>query len=353
MAGELVIGSDGLPKFSDGLTIQQQSSNDGGLSTSTPQLFDTVTYNNDYQQTPSGGFVQQQPQYYYQDGTSAASAAAAKAAADTAAFYGNQINQLNSQLPNLDQQQNIGLQNIGSSYNKTLNRLDEQKGLARRNYDMSTQRNTKNYVNTRGGIMDNVRSSANALQRLLGMAGSGNSSAAYDMAPYAAGRMGTKNLGQAQETFGNNAQSLDLSWGDTQRQYSNQFEDLNQQKYQQENSLKSSIASTRASLLEKIAAATGQQKLAGGASYAQAQASMDPYQQQVNSLLGQITQLGSQYANPIMRAGDVAFNAPTMSQYSLGNGRQAAQTGGAASEVDPTFLNILGGQRDEYGNLIG
>lgn len=276
---------------------------------------------------------------------------------NTAAFYDDQANQLGGQLPNLDRQQDVGLQNIINSYNLGANRLDEQKGVAQRNYDTSTQQNTRNYLNSRNGIMSNTRATANALQRLLGINGSGFSSAAQEQAPYAAGLQGSQNLSQAQNTFGNNAQSLDTNWQDTQRGYTNAFEDLGRQKYQQENSLRASIAQTRANLLDKISQAKVNAGLARGQSYGQAVSARAPYQQQVNDLLSQITGLGSQFANPVMRTQDVSFKAPDMGQYSLGNfsAPTTQLQGGAQSDLQPTFLGLLTGQqkqRDQYGNLI-
>lgn len=275
--------------------------------------------------------------------------------ANTAAYYDDQANQLRGQLGNLDNQQNIGLQNIANSYNLGANRLDEQNAVAKRNYDTSTQQNTRNYLNTRNSVLANTRATANALQRLLGLNGAGFSSAALEQAPYAAGLQGSQNLGQAQNTYSNNAATLDTNWQDTQRGYNNAFEDLNRQKYQQENSLRASIAQTRASLLDKIAGAGVNAGLARGQNYGQAVAARAPYQQQIDSLLSEITNLGNQYANPVLRTVDVSFAAPNLNQYSLGQfAAPTTQQGGAQSDISPTFLNMLTGQRqrDQYGNLI-
>jgi hypothetical protein len=249
----------------------------------------------------------------------------------------------------------LDLQNIANSYNLQGNRLDQQKAAAQRDYQTGVQQNTQSYLNNRNGIQSNTRANANALQRLLGINGSGNSSAAYEQAPYAAALQGSQQLNQAQTTFGNNAGSLDTNWQDTQRGYGNAFEDLNQ-KYTQENSLRASIAQARAGLLDKIAQATTNAGLARGQNYAQAAGARAPYQSQIDSLLSQITQLGSQFASPVMRTPDVSYQAPNLSNYFLNGGQaQAAQSqqaqGGAASDISPTFLGLLSGQqRDQFGN---
>lgn len=275
--------------------------------------------------------------------------------ANTAAYYDDTANQLRGQLGGLDRQQEIGIGNIANSFNRSANRLDEQKGVAKRNYDTSVQQNTQGYLNNRNNILTNTRNQSNALQRLLGINGAGNSSAATEQAPYAAAMEGSQNLNTAQTTFGNNANSLDTGWEDTQRSYSNAFEDLNQQKFSQENNLKSSIAKTKADLLDKIAGAGVNANLARGQSYTQAIAARSPYQQQIDSLLSQIAEFSNQYANPVMRTADVAFKAPTLSDYTMGkrSAPGAAQAGGAQANVNPTFLGLLTGQqRDEYGNLL-
>jgi hypothetical protein len=254
-----------------------------------------------------------------------------------------QIGLLQNQLDQLDPSLQTGLGNIGNSYNLQANRLDQQKAVGQRNYNTGVQQNDQSYANNRNGIATNTRANTTALQRLLGMNGAGNSSASYELAPYAAGLQGSTQLNQAQQVYGNNRNSLDTSWGDTQRSYTNSLEDLNNQRYQQENGLRSSIAQSRAQILNQMGQASGNPQ---------------QYASQVNDLLSQITQLGQQYQNPVLRSADVSYAAPTTSNYFLNGGQaQAAQggqlQGGAASDLNPTFLNLLaGGQRDPYGNLI-
>ena len=272
---------------------------------------------------------------------------------NTAAYYQDMMNQLNGQVGRLDGQFNVGLGNIQNSYNQQSNRLNEQKGIARRNYDTQTQQNTQNYTNTRNSIMSNTRAQANALQRLLGLNGAGNSSAALEQAPYAAGLQGSQNLNQAQQTYSNNRSGLDTNWEDAQRSYNNAFSDLDQQRYSNENNLRSSIAQTRAGLLDKIGQAAQQRETALGRGFAAAQAARNPYQEQVNSLLDQMTNLGNQYANPVMKTGDVTFKAPTLNQFSTGNQAQIANQSGGAGNLDPTFVNLLTPRDKDKNSLMG
>lgn len=248
------------------------------------------------------------------------------------------IAQTNTQIGQLDGQQRIGMENIGNSYNDANNRLDEQYGVAQRNYNTGTQQNTQSYSNNRSGIMNNTRAQANALQRLLGINGSGNSSAAYEQAPYAAGLYGSQQLNQAQNAFSQNQGQLDTSWQDTERSQRTARGDIESEKYRKENGLKSSIAQARVSMLERLQQLQGDNSQSGA----------------INDLLGQITEYGRQYREPVTRSTDISFTNPTLKNYFLNNNQQqaAAGGGGAASDLNPAFLGMLGGQRDEYGNLI-
>lgn len=274
--------------------------------------------------------------------------------AATAGYYDDQVRNLEGQIGRLDSQQNIGLENIGNSYNQGVNRLNEQAAVAERDYGTNKDKNVTNYLGTRNGIMQNTRATANSLQRLLGLGGSGYSSAALEQAPYAAALQGSTQLSGAQKTYGDNEASLATAWGDTQRGIKNARDDLDTQKYQQENSLRSSIAQTRASLLDQISQGKIQSGLARGQNYATAAAGRGGYQQQIDSLLDAITGYGRQYANPVIQAQDVKYTAPTQAEFKLDRFAAPTVNGGAGSDLSPTFLNLLAtGKRDEYGNPIG
>ena len=271
-----------------------------------------------------------------------------------AAWYADQAAQLQAQLDRLGSQESMGLQNIGNSYNRSYNRLQEQRGVNERNYNTSVQQSDQGYANTRGGIMNQTNATANALQRLLGINGAGNSSAALYAAPYAAGLQGSQSMNEAQQTYANNRSALDTSWEDAQRGYSNAFADLDQQKFSHEQNLRSSIAQTRAGLLSKIAEANQQRQIAMGSGYESARAAANPYLQQVNSLLDSIAGLSNQFANPVMRTADVRYSTPNLGKYSLGQGGGVQQAQGAPeSDMNSALLPILADrERDEYGQRL-
>lgn len=273
--------------------------------------------------------------------------------AATAGYYDDQTRALEGQLGRLDGQLATGLGNITSSYNKGLNRLDQQRAVAERDYGTNKKQNVTGYLDNRNGIMQNTRSQSNALQRLLGLSGSGYSSAALEAAPYAAALQGSQSLNKAQGTYRDNESALATAWDDTMRSYDNSREDLKDQKYQQENSLRASIAQTRAGLLDQISQGKIQAGMARGQDYASAAAGRGDYQRQIDSLLDQITGLGKLYSSPVLRAGNISYSAPDQGQFTLDKFAAPTNLSGGASDLSPTFLGLLTGRRDEYGNPVG
>jgi hypothetical protein len=292
------------------------------------------------------------PTYTYANGGSAGSAQDVQNAADTAAYYQSQIDNLNGQNGRLDSQLNTGLDNYQNSYNQAKGRLDQQKGFAEQNFNTQTQDNKSQYSRNRSAIQSQTANRANALQRLLGIAGAGNSSAAYEQAPYAAGIQGTRQLDDAQQAYGTNGRNLDMSWQRTLADYNNNSTDLNDKLHNGQNALRSSINQTRASLLGQIQGLGQQRDMAQGSSYQTARNNQAGYQAQINSLLDSIAGLGRQ--NTTVSTGDVNFAAPDMQQYFLNQGKTGTVQAGnpGTSDVNPIFAPLLNQQRDEFGNLI-
>jgi hypothetical protein len=297
------------------------------------------------------------PQYYYQNGQTATSAQAAQDAADTAGYYQDQIDNLNGQNGRLDSFFNVANSNIDNSYNQSHNRMDAQYAKAQGNYNDQTQANTTQYSKNRSAIQSQTANRANALQRLLGIAGAGNSSASYEQAPYAASLQGTQQLGEAQTGFATNGRNLDKSWQDTTDSYNNGLVDLNNDAFAKRQSAQQQRDQQRASLLSQIQQLGQQRDMAKGASYTTARANQAGYQTQINNLLNGISSLGSQFSQPVaLQTANVGYNAPSLLQYSLKNGTNAANIQGSnpgTSDVNPTFNPLLNQQRDEFGNLIG
>lgn len=293
---------------------------------------------------PSGGYSgPSQSQIYAQQ----QARATAQAKADESAYWNDQASVIERQLGQLGGQQKIGEGNINNAYNTSYNRLNEQKAIADRDYGTNKVDTTQGLLSNRNKIATSVRNRTNSIQNLLGLAGSGNSSAAQIAAPFATTREGSGQLDEVQGAFAKNMRKLDTALQDTNRDYSRNKEDLNTNRFQQMQGLKGKIAQGRASLLDKIASIKVNQRLAAGDGYSKAREARGDYQNQINSLLEQITGYGKQYANPVNRVGNVKFAAPSLDAYNYTEGGAFDIQTPAEGQINPLLIPLLRDRREE------
>lgn len=259
----------------------------------------------------------------------------------------NQESLLNAQLPLLDTQRGVGYGNIDNSYNQSVNRLGEQRGIAERDYNTGVEDTTRGYQSQRGQVASDTRSRLNSLQQLLGIAGSGNSSASQFAAPYAATREGTQRLQPVQDAYYTNRRDLDTSWEDTQRNYGNTMEDLNNQKYAQGQTLESTIANQRANILAQLADIGVQRATAGGGGVTDALAQQAGRQAEIQSLLSLVAGLGGQFSNAVAPKQNIAFNAPELADYMPGQQSSIGTNIPGGGDVDQLLLPILARKEEE------
>jgi hypothetical protein len=187
---------------------------------------------------------------------------------------------------------------------------------------------------------------ANSLRRLLGARGAGSSSAARFAAPYAAALEGSQQLRQVGDAFEKNMGALDTNWNNYQTEWNQSKEDLETQKRNAENSVRADVAGKRASLLSTLAQLTAQRASAAGGNPV---ASAQPYLDQVNSLYGQIDNLGAQYFGKVNVA-NPNYKAPDLSKYDY-DARRAVQFNGNATAgeqaASPYLSALLGAKRKE------
>lgn len=271
---------------------------------------------------------------------------AAQRAAQQAAtnrYYDQQAALLQNQLGTLDTQRAVGQGNIDNSYNTSFNRLNQQKAIAERDYGIGVGDQEQGYGSARNAVASNVRARQNALQRLLGIAGSGNSSAAFDAVPLATAREGTAQLAPVQTTYYQNRRNLDNNWNDTLMNYGNSQEDLNNQRAGQRNQLESSIAQSRADILSRLSGIDQQRGVAPNQSYTD----------QIMSLVNQIAGLGGQYNGTVALRNDLKFEAPDLAKYALGPQTPISQQTPQNQGVDPTLLPVLAKKEDQLLANLG
>lgn len=311
-------------------------------------------------QQPQSYYTQGQPQSQQSQGGQQNSGtftqdpqAAARQQYGDPSQYDSQIQGYQGELGGLDTQQNIRLQNLADQYQQGQNNLNDSNALNQRNYNQGVQQNTQSYTQNRTGIMNTTRSNANALQRLLGMNGAGNSSAALEQAPYAAALQGSVDLSGAQKAYGQNEQSLNTNWQDQTRKFKDAQDSLNAQNYQGQNSVRSGIAQQRATLLNSIADASVNKNLANGLTGQAALAGRNQYMPQIQQLQNQITQYGRSNPTPILATPAINTTPTSLTDYIQGKSAQVTDGTPGGAAIDPTFLSVLNGQkRDKYGNPI-
>ena len=267
------------------------------------------------------------------------------------AIYDQGINQANSAIGRLGTQEQVGNENINNSFNDNLNKLLGVKSVAQRDYDTNKTQSTQDNMKAKSSIDYSVGRQANGLQRLLGSRGSGNSSAARVAAPYAAALQGTQQRSQVQDAFGRNMQSLDTNWQDFSRGWDTSREDLDRQKFQNQNSLKSDVATKRASLLSTLANLNSQRSAAIGGDASASVAAAQPFLNQVNDAYGQIDQLGRQYQGQI-NVQSPNYAAPELQQYNYDrpNGPQLGNASAMTDTVLP-YLSVLMRNRKQQNAL--
>lgn len=252
----------------------------------------------------------------------------------------------------LDRQQQVGDENINSSYSSALNRLMSGQTQAKQQFDTTRSRSTQDNINTRNDINASVGRQANGLQRLLGAKGAGNSSAARVAAPYAAALQGTQQLRQVGDAYQQNMQDLDTNWNNYSTGVEQSKQELDQGAFQNRQSLKAGVAEKRASILQQLAELNSQRSLAQGGNSAAALAAANPYMNQIDSLQGDIVNLGAQYAAPI-NVQQPTYANPNLQQYNYEQPLGAGMTNDSAytDNISPALYSLLNQRRQN--NALG
>lgn len=248
-------------------------------------------------------------------GSSSGSSAVDPAAA---ALYNQEAGSYESQLGDLDPVLAQTLSDIGSGYNTAVNSQGQSMADATQDYNTTKGNDLKGETQTLDSISGNTRAQGNALQRLLGLAGSGNSSASEVAAPYLVNQAGATANGQAQTTFGENQQALDTNFARAQRNNQTALSGLAQQEFAAQNQAKASNANQKAGVLQSIITALGNFGSAAGNSQGATSAALQPYIDQLNSAAQAGAGFTGQYAAPVYATNPNVYSAPSLASYNAG-----------------------------------
>lgn len=262
------------------------------------------------------------------------------------AAYDRGIQNVNTGFGRTDTQLNVGNENILNNFNNSLNTLLGGKAVAERDYNTTKDRTIQDNVKTKSAIDFSTGQRANALQRLLGSRGAGNSSAARIAAPWAAAREGTVQRGQVSDAFGRNMQDMDTSWGDYGRNWDTERTNLDTSRLQQEKDLYARIQGSRVSLTQQLADLQAKRAAALGGDANASLAAAQPYLDRVNSMNGEIDLLGKQYDKPI-EVKAPTYAAPELAQYNYDRASAPVMGGSAMTDqISPYLSLLLKGKKD-------
>lgn len=257
-----------------------------------------------------------------------------------------QINSANSALGRIDGQRQTGLSNINSTYNDAETQRQNQFNAAKGKYEQTTERNNQDYTNIRGSVRRDAGNQYSALQRLLGSAGAGRSSAAQILTPFAVGREAAQRFGQTQDTFARNSQDLDTNWNATESEASNYAKKLRDEKQNRINELDSGLTESRLGLNNQLYGLNlNKQQLLGG-NLANVQEAVSPYASKIQELLAQIDGYGKLAVTPTKSIG---FNAPELGQYNYSR-FATPTTNGQRSGVDDytsPFVQLMNNKEED------
>lgn len=268
-----------------------------------------------------------------------------------AALLGGEIGNVNTQIGGLGGQLSTDLANNTNQYNSQLNSENQAWQNAQDANTTQSNRTVQNELTAKGTIANNVRNSTRALQTLLGLAGSGSSSASEEAAPFAASQAGDQQQQGVQQTYGENLQDLATALNTSKQQHNSNLDSLSTQKFQADQKANSDINSTKQSLLSTLAQLTSQQADAKGLSVGQAQAMTAPFLAQINQLLGQQGQYNSAYPSSIAVAAPTSYAPPSLGSYNFGSIGAPGATQSTASTAQNAPLLTTAAQKDK--NTIG
>lgn len=216
-----------------------------------------------------------------------------------------QIEQINRLLGTISAQERSGLERLNSSYNSQKSRLGEQKTKTFEGYDKQALQNDQSKQRGVEQVDQFANQSYGNLQRLLQGANAGNSSVGRTLVPQLVSKSaGTRRQGVF-DTAGENAQAIEGARGDAEDQYRYSFEDLANQKKQQEEDFRSGVEQQRLDLLAKRLAMESD----AGAATDGTRAELDARTATLNSLFGKFA--------PKFEAKAMNLKTPELGQYQL------------------------------------
>lgn len=306
----------------------------------------TVGNKNDEGAAPSNSIAPS-----YNPATAQANAAAAEEARQKSITLGNldqQIAQYQGDLNNLGGARSAATNAINDAYNKNLSRLNETQSSALSKYATKRSDTQKTFQDSLGDIQNGAYNNYNALQQLLGRAGSGSSSAAKNVVPYAVSQDASKSRAGVADSYGMNMRDLKDAEDETKLTYKNSVADLGDQRRTSLGNLDKDIQGKQAEYNNTLAELAGQRAQAAGGDWKAVQGAMQSYVDRRNAINKALSTLTDKYRNPYSVKG-VTVKDPTMRNYTTDINGVAVQSGTADGNTDTSadYLAQIRAAEDE------
>lgn len=235
-----------------------------------------------------------------------------------ASLYGTQATSFEDQLSNLDPALAQTMSDITSGYNTSVNAQNQSMENATEDYNTAKSNDQTNEQTAQQGIFTEGRQQTQGLQRLLGIAGSGNSSASTEAAPYLIGQETSTNAKNNLTSFGQQEQGLDTNFKRAQEANTTALNTLAQEEYAAQQSAKGSNETQRAGLDQSIISAIGNEGTAAGWGSAQTTAALQPFINDLNAANKAGAGDVGQYQAPVYQTAPVSFTPPPVASYAAG-----------------------------------
>lgn len=259
-------------------------------------------------------------------------------AAQQQAAYDTYANQANDALARALKAFNDARGNIGGQYDTRNNELLSGRDQTQANVDQQRTQNQQSLQSNRNQIRDNASQGLRSLLAALGAQGAGGSSAALYLAPEAVQNMASAQRSGANQTFGENQQSIDTSWQNYLNGFNNEKKKLDDWKTNNERQAQADYEFTAKSLNDILAGIRGRIQ------------APEAFGSQIAGIAGGIP-------NTIAQARTYTGETPTYTPASLASYQAAIGPSAQVANQQPMDSNmpwlntILNRDKDKKGNL--
>lgn len=264
-------------------------------------------------------------------------------------FLDTQLGTILDRIGRLPGQKKTAKTNLDESLLTGQAAIDTDRANAKGAYDSNVLTSSQDYTNSRAGIRQESGNLFNSLQRLLGAAGAGRSSAANVLAPFAVGKEAASRFGQTQDAFGKNMSALDNSWAMTDADLTKARTELDDDWRNKDRELGIKFADAETGLInQKTDLELNKAQLQGGG-IGSIQSILDNSTSSIKSLLDTIDSLSANYTSPSLKTTRTAFKAPELSKYNYSRFQAPSLQGGNAGVQDylRPFVNAVPREDDE------